>query len=100
MLGTATFVERQTDRNDTEHYYSYVFVSSPLPVTHYSSTIRVTANGHGESTVIWNGTYTPDTGKEKEAAAALDGIYASGLESIQRIAEHQAAPVASNRAAP
>jgi hypothetical protein len=98
--GTATFVERQTARSDSETFYSYVFVSSPLPVSRYASSIRVTANGQGESTVTWSGTYTPDAGKESEAAAALDGIYASGLESIQRLAEQQLAPLASKRAAP
>jgi hypothetical protein len=98
--GTATFVERQTARNDSANFYSYIFVSSPLPVTHYSATIRVAASGQDRSTVSWNGTYTPDAGKEEEAAAALDGIYKAGLESIRRLAEQQFAPSELNRAAP
>jgi hypothetical protein len=98
--GTATFVERQTARSDSENFYSYAFVSSPLPVTRYSATIRVAANGQYRSTVTWNGTYTRDAGKEDDAATALDGIYKSGLESIQRLAEQQLAPSASNRATP
>ena len=32
--GQATFVERQVARSDVNHFYSYVFVSSPLPVSH------------------------------------------------------------------
>jgi hypothetical protein len=98
--GSATFVERQTARNDAETFYSYVFVSSPLPVSLYSATIRVKANGEGESMVTWSGTYTPDAGKENEAAAALNDIYAAGLESIQRLALAQLAPLASQRVAP
>jgi Polyketide cyclase / dehydrase and lipid transport len=98
--GSATFVERETARSDSENFYSYVFVSSPLPVTRYSATIRVAANGQNGSTVTWNGTYTPDAGKGDEAAAALDGIYKSGLESIQQLAEQQLAPSAPNRATP
>ena len=98
--GKAVFVERQTARSDSEYFYSYVFVSSPLPVTGYSSTIRVTASGEGRSTVTWNGTYSPDAGKVDEAATALDGIYKSGLESIQRLAEQQLPSSASNRATP
>jgi hypothetical protein len=97
--GAATFVERQTARSDAENFYSYVFVSSPLPVTRYSSTVRVTTKGQGESTVTWSATYTPDAGKEEEAAAALDGIYASGLESILQLAKQQLAAVASKRGA-
>jgi ketosteroid isomerase-like protein len=40
--GKASFVERQTARSDKEYSYSYTFLSSPLPVTHYTSTIKVT----------------------------------------------------------
>jgi hypothetical protein len=98
--GAATFVERQTARSDAETSYSYVFVSSPLPVTRYASTIRVKAYGPGMSTVTWSATYVPDAGQEDAAATALDDIYESGLESIQRLAEQELAPIASNGAAP
>ncbi|MBN8992885.1 MAG: SRPBCC family protein [Rhizobiales bacterium] len=81
--GKAAFVERQTARNDTAHTYSYVFVSSPLPVTNYSSTIEVTAKGEGASIVTWTGTYAPDSGKEKDANEALNGIYEAGLSTIK-----------------
>src|SRR3954466_11736875 len=55
--GKAAFVEKQTARNDGEYSYSYSFVSSPLPVTNYSSTIKVTARGEGASVITWTGTY-------------------------------------------
>jgi hypothetical protein len=81
--GKAAFVEKQTARSDAEHSYSYTFVSSPLPVTNYSSTIKVTAKGEGVSVVTWTGTYTPDSGKEKDASDALTGVYESGLAGIK-----------------
>ena len=81
--GKASFVETQTARNEKEYSYSYAFVSSPLPVTNYKSTIKVTAKGDGISIVTWTGTYTPDTGKEKDAIDALSGVYEAGLASIQ-----------------
>jgi ketosteroid isomerase-like protein len=81
--GKAAFVEKQTARSDGEHSYSYSFVSSPLPVTNYSSTIKVTAKGEGTSVVTWTGTYTPDSGKEKDASEALNGVYESGLAAIK-----------------
>jgi hypothetical protein len=81
--GKAAFVEKQTARNDAEHSYSYAFLSSPLPVTNYSSTIKVTAKGEGTSVVTWTGTYTPDSGKEKDASEALNGVYEAGLSSIK-----------------
>src|SRR5258708_25142942 len=49
--GKATFVELQTARSDAKHTYSYAFISSPLPVTRYTSTIEVVAKGPGVSTV-------------------------------------------------
>jgi hypothetical protein len=81
--GKATFVELQTARSDKKHFYTYTFRSSPLPVTHYESTIEVAAKGKGASTVTWRGMYTPDQGKEKEANDALAGIYGAGLDAIK-----------------
>lgn len=93
--GKATFVEQQMMRSEMEHFYSYTFLSSPLPVTHYSSTIKVASIGEGQSVVIWHGTYSPNVGMEQEAEAALDGIYAAGLESIRILAAKQFAPESS-----
>jgi polyketide cyclase/dehydrase/lipid transport protein len=81
--GKASFVEKQVARNDQEHSYSYAFLSSPLPVTDYKSTIKVTAKDDSVSVVTWSGTYTPDSGKEKDAMEALNGVYESGLAAIQ-----------------
>jgi hypothetical protein len=86
--GKAAFVETQTARNDNEHSYSYEFVSSPLPVSNYKATIKVTARGDGYSTITWSGSYTPDEGKEKAASEALSGVYEAGLTEIKaRIAK-------------
>ena len=76
-------METQTARNEKEYSYSYAFVSSPLPVTNYKSTIKVTAKGEGASVVTWTGTYTPDSGKEKDAIDALSGVYEAGLAAIR-----------------
>jgi len=81
--GKAAFVEKQTARNDAEHSYSYAFLSSPLPVTNYTATIKVTANGNGTSTITWSGSYTPDQGKEKAATEALNSVYEAGLSEIK-----------------
>jgi hypothetical protein len=81
--GKATFVEMQTARSDTKHFYSYTFLSSPLPVTQYTSTIKVAAKGNGTSTITWLGAYVPEHGKEKAARDALIGIYEAGLDAIK-----------------
>ncbi|MEO8320065.1 MAG: SRPBCC family protein [Bradyrhizobium sp.] len=81
--GKAAFVEKQTARNDAERSYSYAFLSSPLPITNYTSTIKVTANSDGTSTITWSGTYIADQGKEKAASEALNGVYEAGLAEIK-----------------
>lgn len=81
--GKATFVELQTARSDAAHFYTYAFRSSPLPVSHYRATIKVVAKGKGASTVTWYGTYIPQPGKEKDANAALTGIYKAGLDAVK-----------------
>lgn len=81
--GKATFIEMQTARSEAEHSYSYTFKSSPLPVTDYTSTLKVVAKGDGVSTVTWSSTYVPNAGKEHDARKALTGIYESGLASIK-----------------
>jgi len=81
--GKAAFVETQTARNDNEHSYSYAFLSSPLPVSNYKATIKVTAKGDGSSTITWSGSYTPEQGKENAASEALIGVYEAGLAEIK-----------------
>jgi hypothetical protein len=81
--GKAAFVETQTARNENEHSYSYAFLSSPLPVSNYKATIKVTAKDDGSSTITWSGSYTPDVGKEKAASEALIGVYEAGLAEIK-----------------
>jgi hypothetical protein len=81
--GSATFVELQTARSDAQHTYSYRFLSSPLPVTQYNSTIVVVAKSGGISTVTWSSSYEPVAGKEKDANDALSGVYAAGLNEIK-----------------
>lgn len=81
--GKATFVELQVANSPQKHSYSYSFVSSPLPVTHYRSTLQVTAKDTAHSVVTWRGDYRPDQGKEKDAEAALSGIYEAGLQAIK-----------------
>jgi polyketide cyclase/dehydrase/lipid transport protein len=98
--GQATFVERQVTRSDKEHFYSYEFVSSPLPVSHYQATIRVVALDSNRSIVTWSASYAPDKGRAAEADQALRGIYAAGLSTIQLQAAQQLAAAAAKEATP
>ena len=85
--GKAQFVEKQTASDKKTMSYSYAIEKSPLPITNYTSTLKVVPKGSGESTVQWSSTYTPDKGKEKDADTAISGIYQAGLDNIQKTAK-------------
>ncbi len=86
VKGGGTFVEKRTKDEPSKMEYSYMIEKSPLPITGYKSTIKVTKTGADESKVEWSSTYTPDKGKEDAADQALTGIYQSGLDNIQKMA--------------
>jgi hypothetical protein len=81
--GKATFVEPETARNEAKRQYSYTFASAPIPVSHYAATIGVTPRKPSGATITWQGTWTPEPGKEKAALDALTGIYESGLDALK-----------------
>ena len=81
--GKAQFVELRVAMNEKARRYSYAFVSSPLPVHDYRSTLAVSARDKGHARITWSGQYTPEPGKDEEAAQALGGIYDSGLQAIK-----------------
>ena len=85
--GKATFVEKETARDDKATTYSYAIQQSPLPVTKYVSTLKVTPKGDHKSTVEWLATYTPAEGKDADAATAIGAIYQSGLDGIRASAK-------------
>lgn len=84
--GKAQFVEKQTANDAKAMMYSYEIEKSPLPISHYKSTLKVVPNGDNTSTVDWSSTYTPNAGKEKDASTAIGGIYQAGLDNIQKMA--------------
>ena len=82
--GKGTFVEKQTDKSDMS--YTYEIEKSPLPITDYKSTLKVTKISDNESKIDWSSTYTPNKGADAGANEAISGIYQSGLDAIQKMA--------------
>ena len=80
--GSATFIERETARDDAAHTYSYAIISSPLPVAGYVASIAVNETTPGVSTVTWSSHYTTPDGMDAAAAEALTGIYEAGFAGI------------------
>lgn len=82
LQGGGTIVERKLKWDDKGMSYSYTIVSSPLPVTHYFSTIKVIPEGP-VSQVVWTGTYKAKKGtSDADAQKTIDGIYKAGLDKL------------------
>lgn len=84
--GKGQFVEKETANDQRDMTYTYAIEKSPLPVSDYTSTLKVVAKDKGSSTVQWSSTYTPEKGKEQDALSAITGIYQAGLDGIQKMA--------------
>jgi mxaD protein len=95
LKGGGTIKEKLLAYDDAGHSMKYEIVEGVLPVSHYSSTIAVKANGEGKSTMTWTGHYkrknTGDDPSDKEndktAQDAVAGVYQGGLDNVKKMAE-------------
>ncbi|MFB7470230.1 SRPBCC family protein [Kitasatospora sp. NPDC056184] len=79
-------IERLVDFNETERQYSYAILQAPFPVDGYVSTIRVHAvPGRDDvAEVQWSGRFNPKGATEQETVDLFTGIYADGLEALNK----------------
>jgi hypothetical protein len=81
LKGGGTIVEDLINWDARRHSYSYAIVSSPLPVSHYSSTIRVVKDKSG-SALEWTGQYRAKGASDADAKKTIDGIYQAGASNL------------------
>jgi hypothetical protein len=78
-----TFVEKLECYDSAAHCYSYSIVQSPIAVSNYLSTIKVTPiNGGKGSHVEWSSVYMPVGISEKEAEKIFHDLYSTGLNAL------------------
>jgi len=70
-----------TEHSDSDRYYAYEILESPLPIRDYSSRIAVTASDQG-SLIQWNSEFEADGAPEEEVAELISGIYRAGLDNV------------------
>jgi mxaD protein len=81
---------------DAKHRsFKYAILEGVLPVSDYTSTLRVKSAGKGKSTVIWSGSFKRKDTSDKPAANADDatatktmgGVYEAGLDNLKKMME-------------
>ncbi len=79
-------VEKLTALDGEQMSLSYIATQSGLPMTDYSSTIRVKDLGKGNCQVYWEGAFNPSAeGSEVQVKAALKDVYGQGIFGLKKI---------------
>ena len=95
IKGGGQLEETLEAHDDAQMKYTYRAKNGgALPVTNYTSTLRVTADGK-KSTVEWRGAFyrgypnndPPPDQNDEAAVRAVTGVYQSGLANLKKLAE-------------
>jgi len=80
----AVIVERLEAFNDSEKFYCYSILESPLPVTNYQSTLKVIpVFGKEHCIVEWSSNFYPAPEAEAQMEALFTAIYQGSLEELK-----------------
>ena len=85
-MGGADVVERLEEFDAAAMALKYAIINddSPLPVSGYSATIKVTDNGDNVCTVEWIGTFEPKGAPVEAASDVVRGIYTGGIAGARK----------------
>jgi mxaD protein len=89
------FTEKLLAFDDAGHTFRYMIVDSPLPISHYASSVSVQPGPAGMTTVTWRGRFerknTSDNPPEAESDAGVTklvkGVYRGGLDNLKKMLE-------------
>ncbi len=85
LTGGGEIVERLEKSDDQGQTYTYSIIESPLPVSGYTATIKVTEEGGGVSTVEWSSSFKPSGAPENDAIKAIESIYQAGFDNLKQM---------------
>lgn len=95
LKGGGELTETLEGHDEAQMKYSYrLRDGSPLPVSNYTSTVRVTDAG-GKAQVEWRGAFyrgypnndPPPDQNDEAAVKSVTGVYQSGLANLKRLVE-------------
>jgi hypothetical protein len=87
--GGGQVIERldQFDVDALTFAYCIVNEDNPLPVSNYSSIVKIAADGDKSCTVEWTGTFEPKGVDEETASKVVRGIYTGGIMGARKALE-------------
>ena len=79
----AVFREVLVAHSDAEHYYSYTFVGSPIPVRRHRTTLGLRAITDGDRTLgEWSSRFEIDPDREAELVGLMEKNFLAGLRAL------------------
>jgi uncharacterized protein YndB with AHSA1/START domain len=84
LAGGGSMSEKLETFDDKAHAYSYSIMRSPLPVSNYVSTLKVSEDGQG-STIEWSSEFSPAGASEMDAKKVVERIYQAGFENLKKM---------------
>lgn len=90
-----TIKEKLLGFDDAGHSFKYTILEGVLPVSSYTSTLRVKSAGKGMSKIVWSGSFKrKDTGdkpadnaNDKTATTTISSVYRGGLDNLKTLVE-------------
>ena len=85
-MNGAKIVERLEAHDEGSLTFTYAIINDdhPLPVSNYSATVIITADGGDACTVNWTGSFEPKGADEEAASNLVRGIYTGAIEGARR----------------
>ncbi len=88
ITGTDAYVVERLERvTPAEHTLSYTMLESPMPVTRYAATMRVSPTDSGGARVEWSAKFAPMGISAGDAKAFVTGFQAQGLADLAALLE-------------
>ena len=85
ISGGAKIAERLDSHDDAGRSYTYSYLAGPLPVSRYTTTLRVIAEGEQACTVSWASRMEPEGLPPEEVVRLYTQLYLAGIGNIRRI---------------
>ena len=85
LEGGAEVQERLEALDDHDKSLTYSIVASPLPISDYLSTIKVSAASDSECDVDWSSTFDVGAAAEAEMTALVAGVYQAGFDGLKEL---------------